>query len=162
MFFFILLQPQLVEKVVMIDHPPYPDYTDKSFVEDVFPQFASQNRFLDTLETTLSLPAAKRKILNLSKVATTEGVSLINKLQKKYGSQVVFTITNWCRFPFFQQRIFLQKVAYELIKVNNQFRWKTNHKFLIEGYCKNFRPPTRGRSEHQILIIRCKDSSRVT
>lgn len=61
----------------MIDHPPYITYTESTYKKDVYPQFAVQNRYLETLDPSLSLSAAKRRIMNLSEGASTEGVSII-------------------------------------------------------------------------------------
>lgn len=126
-------QPERVEKVVMIDHAPFPHYSKVFYRELVLPQFTSQNRFLRTLDPSLSLTAAKKKILNLS-IGTTEG-----------------------------QKHFLRKIAYELTKVDGQFKWKTDHEFLIKKYEEgHFWPPCRGSSNHEILIIRCEGSPRLT
>jgi len=129
----IVDQPEKIEKVVMIDHPPFPHYTEEFYREQVLPQFTTQQRFLEKLDPSMSLAAAKKKILNLCNGAQ-EG-----------------------------QVIFMQKIAYELIKVNGRFDWKTNHQFLIDHYHEGyFRPKPRGSSNHEILIIRSKDSPRVS
>ncbi|XP_054722424.1 protein ABHD11-like isoform X2 [Uloborus diversus] len=128
-----LEHPEVVEKIVMIDHPPFSDPTITFFRDNVNPQFLAQNRFLKSLDPSLSLVDAKRKILDLSKGAT-KG-----------------------------QTLFLEKVAHDLTKEGNKFKWKTDIQFLIDRYKEGaFTVPHRGSSNHDILIIRCKDSLRIS
>ncbi|XP_035213284.1 ethanol acetyltransferase 1-like isoform X2 [Stegodyphus dumicola] len=125
--------PHVIEKMVMIDHPPFTDHTKKNFEENVYPQFAAQNRFLKTLDPHMTLAQAKQKILGLAKMGTKS------------------------------QEFFLMKVAYDLDKKNGKFQWKTDHQFLIDRYREGgFWATPRGSSDHEILIIRSKDSPRLT
>ncbi|XP_035213302.1 uncharacterized protein LOC118187202 isoform X3 [Stegodyphus dumicola] len=126
-------KPHVIEKMVMIDHPPFTDHTKKNFEENVYPQFAAQNRFLKTLDPHMTLAQAKQKILGLAKMGTKS------------------------------QEFFLMKVAYDLDKKNGKFQWKTDHQFLIDRYREGgFWATPRGSSDHEILIIRSKDSPRLT
>jgi len=128
-----LEHPESVEKIVMLDHAPFGEFSEKIFIESALAQFNSQNRFLRTLEPTMSLAEAKREIL-----------SLCPKVTKG-------------------QEVFLRKVVYELEKQNNKFKWKTDIQFLLDRYAeKAFLVKPRGSSNHEILIVRCVNSTRVS
>lgn len=134
-YLFALDQPSNVEKIVMIDHAPFPDFNESFYKNLVLPQFLSQNRFLTSLDPSLSLLAAKKKILSLAK-ETSIGIG---------------------------QKLFLEKIAYDLTKENNVFKWKTNHQFLIDIYHERaLAPKARGSSDLPILIIRCEGSQRIS
>jgi len=126
-------QPETVDKIVMIDHPPVVDFTETFYQENVLPQFVSQNRFLTRLDPNMSLIEAKKSILKLASPG-------------KKGREC-----------------FLKKVAHDLDKIGNQFKWKIDIKFLQDFYTAGaFSIRPRGTISHKVLIIRCKGSARMT
>lgn len=59
----------------MIDHPPFAQFSPEKYEKNVVHQFAAQDRFLRTLDPSLSLSEAKSKILSICEGAVTEAVS---------------------------------------------------------------------------------------
>ncbi|XP_042908510.1 sn-1-specific diacylglycerol lipase ABHD11-like isoform X2 [Parasteatoda tepidariorum] len=130
-----LEQPQLVEKMVMIDHGPYVELSEKNRLENVLSQYNAQNRFLRSLDPKLTLADAKKKILSIAAMPSATKA----------------------------QELFLKKVAYDLLKEGQKFKWKTDIDFVMEKYTDMaFVVKAKGRCEHEILIVRCSNSVRVS
>ncbi|KAG8171848.1 hypothetical protein JTE90_025943 [Oedothorax gibbosus] len=128
-----LERPDSVEKMVMIDNPPFSEFSDRFMKDHVLPQMEIQNRLLTRLDPKMKLKDAKAKFYELSKFGT-KG-----------------------------QEIFYKKVAYDLTKENGKFKWKINMEYLMDLYRKRmFSPESRGSSNHEILIVRCGNSGIVT
>ncbi|KAG8177956.1 hypothetical protein JTE90_011848 [Oedothorax gibbosus] len=127
-----LERPDSVEKMVMIDNPPFNDFNDHFSRESVFPQLEIQNKLLKTLDPKMKLKVAKAKFLNLATFGTKS------------------------------QECFYKKAAYDLTKENGKFKWKIDMEYLMDLYRQGmFNLKGRGSSDHEILIIRCPNSGRV-
>ncbi|GIX68722.1 hypothetical protein CDAR_199461 [Caerostris darwini] len=117
-----------------------PDAVEKLVLVDQLPfldfqaesahlQVNVQNRILGILDPAMSLGCARAKLLQLAEMGTTG------------------------------QKWFYKKAAYDLTKVDEQFKWRTDFNFLLNKYLQRaFTPKPVGHSEHEILIVRCPNS----
>ncbi|GFT27248.1 hypothetical protein NPIL_554241 [Nephila pilipes] len=125
-------QPEVVEKLVFIDHPTFAIFTQSFQLDSVTPQVRIQNRLLNGLNPQMTLQEAKNKFYELAKMGNR-------------GQEFMF-----------------RKAAYDLTKEKGQFKWKTDLDFLLKRYLeRKCSPKPRGSSQKEILIIRCANSTRI-
>ncbi|KAG8191536.1 hypothetical protein JTE90_019600 [Oedothorax gibbosus] len=125
--------PECIEKIVMVDSPPFYEFSERATEAHVRPQVTIQNKLLNLLDPKMDLIAGQLKFRRLAEISPP---------------------TQACVY---------KKAAYDLKKEGGVFKWNIDLEFLMDKYSQQaFAIDGRGSSDHEILIIKCPESARVT